>query len=109
IFGSKVRSYRDLPIRYADFSPLHRNEISGALSGLTRVRRFHQDDGHIFCRPSQIEDEIKATLNFVKITYRALNLGPYRLVLSTRPGDHFIGNVEEWDRAESALARALDH
>lgn len=109
IFASQHHSYRDLPVRYADFSPLHRNEISGALSGLTRVRRFHQDDGHIFCRPVQVEDEIKKTLDFVRVVYTALRLGvSYRLALSTRPVDHFIGTVEEWDRAEDSLRRALD-
>jgi threonyl-tRNA synthetase len=108
LFADKPRSYRDLPIRYADFSPLHRNEISGALSGLTRVRRFHQDDGHIFCRPSQIRTEISKTLDFVKLTYEVLGLGPYRLALSTRPKDHFIGTVEEWDNAEEALKKSLD-
>ncbi|KAG5973885.1 hypothetical protein E4U55_000196 [Claviceps digitariae] len=109
IFASKSHSYRDLPVRYADFSPLHRNEISGALSGLTRVRRFHQDDGHIFCRPCQVEEEIKKTLDFVKVVYTVLNLGvSYRLALSTRPSDHFIGTEEEWDRAEDRLKRALD-
>ena len=108
IFAAQHHSYRDLPIRYADFSPLHRNEISGALSGLTRVRRFHQDDGHIFCRPSQIEEEIKKTLDFVRVAYKVFKLGPYRLALSTRPADHFIGTAEDWDRAENGLKRALD-
>ncbi|KAI6783354.1 threonine--tRNA ligase-like protein [Emericellopsis cladophorae] len=109
IFASQHHSYRDLPVRYADFSPLHRNENSGSLSGLTRVRRFHQDDGHIFCRPIQVEEEIRKTLDFVKVVYTALRLGvEYRLALSTRPKDHFIGTVEEWDRAEDALRRALD-
>jgi threonyl-tRNA synthetase len=108
IFASQQRSYRDLPIRYADFSALHRNEISGALSGLTRVRRFHQDDGHIFCRPSQIREEISKSLDFVKLTYGVLGLGPYRLALSTRPKDHFIGTIEEWDNAEAALRKSLD-
>ncbi|KYK56744.1 hypothetical protein DCS_03750 [Drechmeria coniospora] len=109
IFKSKTHSYRDLPVRYADFSPLHRNEISGALSGLTRVRRFHQDDGHIFCRPSQVEEEISRTLDFVKAVYNVLQLGvSYRLALSTRPKDHYIGTAEEWDRAEDQLKRALD-
>lgn len=109
IFASKLHSYRDLPVRYADFSPLHRNEISGALSGLTRVRRFHQDDGHIFCRPSQVEDEIRQTLDFVKVVYTVLRLGvSYRLALSTRPKDHYMGTEEEWERAESALKKALD-
>ncbi|TQV96286.1 threonyl-tRNA synthetase [Cordyceps javanica] len=109
IFASKLHSYRDLPVRYADFSPLHRNEISGALSGLTRVRRFHQDDGHIFCRPSQVEEEIKKTLDFVKVVYTTLKFGvSYRLALSTRPKDHYIGTEDEWDRAEDRLRRALD-
>ncbi|KAF3764712.1 class II aaRS and biotin synthetase [Cryphonectria parasitica EP155] len=108
IFGAHRHSYRDLPIRYADFSPLHRNEISGALSGLTRVRRFHQDDGHIFCRPAQIEEEIRRTLDFVKEAYETFRLGPYRLVLSTRPDDHYIGTTDEWDQAEAALRSALD-
>ncbi|KAI0809998.1 hypothetical protein GGR55DRAFT_689205 [Xylaria sp. FL0064] len=108
IFASQRRSYRDLPVRYADFSPLHRNEISGALSGLTRVRRFHQDDGHIFCRPSQIEDEIRKTLDFVRVVYSTFRLGPYRLTLSTRPLDHYIGTPEEWGSAEAALKRALE-
>ncbi|KAL7620471.1 threonyl-tRNA synthetase [Parahypoxylon ruwenzoriense] len=108
IFASKRRSYRDLPIRYADFSPLHRNEISGALTGLTRVRRFHQDDGHIFCRPIQIEEEIRKTLDFVRIVYSTFKLGPYRLALSTRPADHYIGTLEDWENAENSLKRALD-
>ncbi|KAH7155611.1 hypothetical protein B0J13DRAFT_230001 [Dactylonectria estremocensis] len=109
IFASKRHSYRDLPIRYADFSPLHRNEVSGSLSGLTRVRRFHQDDGHIFCRPNQVEEEIKKTLDFVKVVYTVLRFGlGYRLALSTRPKDHYIGTEEEWSRAESSLKRALD-
>ncbi|KAI1765459.1 hypothetical protein GGR53DRAFT_519576 [Hypoxylon sp. FL1150] len=108
IFASQRRSYRHLPIRYADFSPLHRNEISGALSGLTRVRRFHQDDGHIFCRPIQIEEEIRKTLDFVRVVYSTFKLGTYRLALSTRPADHYIGTAEEWEGAENALKRALD-
>ena len=109
LFASETRSYRDLPIRYADFSSLHRNEISGALSGLTRVRRFHQDDGHIFCRPSQIEDEIKQTMAFIDLVYRKIfHLGLYRLVLSTRPED-YIGEISEWESAEEQLKVALDH
>ncbi|PBP19340.1 hypothetical protein BUE80_DR009949 [Diplocarpon rosae] len=108
IFASKQRSYRDLPIRYADFSPLHRNEVHGALSGLTRVRRFHQDDGHIFCRPCQIRQEISSTLDFIKMAYAVFGLGPYRLALSTRPADSFIGTTEEWDNAEAALKDSLD-
>ncbi|OBT65564.1 threonyl-tRNA synthetase [Pseudogymnoascus sp. 23342-1-I1] len=108
LFASKQRSFRDMPIRFSDFSPLHRNEISGALSGLTRVRRFHQDDGHIFCRPSQVAEEISKTLDFVQMAYETFKLGPYRLALSTRPKDNYIGTAEEWDGAESALREALD-
>ncbi|KAF2177640.1 threonyl-tRNA synthetase [Zopfia rhizophila CBS 207.26] len=109
LFKSDVKSYRDLPIRFADFSALHRNEISGALTGLTRVRRFHQDDAHIFCRPDQILEEIEQTLRFVGMVYDTFGLGPYKLLLSTRPTDHFIGTIEEWDRAEAQLATALNN
>ena len=108
LFKSQARSYRDLPIRYADFSPLHRNELSGTLSGLTRVRRFHQDDGHIFCRPSQVGEEIEKTLAFVRMVYGAFGLGPYKLVLSTRPKEKSIGQIEEWERAETQLNEALE-
>ncbi|KAL8905796.1 MAG: hypothetical protein Q9207_002409 [Kuettlingeria erythrocarpa] len=107
LFRSQKRSYKDLPIRYADFSPLHRNEVSGALGGLTRLRRFHQDDGHIFCRRSQLQNEISRTLSFVRLTYHTLNLGDYKLRLGTRP-DHFIGTVDEWETAEAHLKLALE-
>ncbi|KAM7222899.1 hypothetical protein V8F06_001797 [Rhypophila decipiens] len=107
IFAAKKHSYRELPIRYADFSPLHRNEVSGALTGLTRVRRFHQDDGHIFCRPSQIESEIRQTLDFIRVAYGVFRLGPYRLALSTRP-EQYMGSLEDWEQAEESLRRALN-
>ena len=106
LFQSQKRSYRDLPIRYADFSPLHRNEVSGSLSGLTRLRRFHQDDAHIFCRPGQVKQEIESTLEFVRMVYATFDLGSYRLVLSTRP-KNFIGKEEEWELAEAQLKAAL--
>ncbi len=108
LFQSQRRSYRDLPIRYADFSPLHRDEISGALSGLTRVRRFHQDDGHIFCRPSQVKNEISKSLDFVRLVYQTLGFEDYALVLSTRPEKDYIGTLDEWNRAEDQLKEALD-
>ena len=109
LFRSKRRTYKELPIRYAEFSPLHRNEISGALSGLTRVRRFHQDDGHIFCRPSQVMDEVVKSLQFVKLVYRALRFetSDLHFILSTRPKEGYIGAVEEWDMAEAQLKKAL--
>ena len=95
LFKSKRRTYKELPIRYAEFSPLHRNEISGALSGLTRVRRFHQDDGHIFCRPSQVMDEVVKSIKFIKLVYQALhfNVSDLRFLLSTRPKE---GYIEQW-------------
>lgn len=108
LFQSQRRSYRDLPIRYADFSPLHRNERSGALSGLTRVRRFHQDDGHIFCRPSQVKNEISKSLDFVRLVYQTLGFEDYALVLSTKPEKDYIGTDDEWNRAEDQLQEALD-
>ncbi|KAI4701402.1 hypothetical protein J4E81_003142 [Alternaria sp. BMP 2799] len=109
LFRDEIKSYRDLPVRLADFSALHRNEISGALTGLTRVRRFHQDDAHIFCRPDQILAEIEQTLKFVGMVYNTFGLGPYKLHLSTRPKDSFIGTIEEWDRAEEQLTTALNN
>ena len=108
LFKSQTHSYRELPIRYADFSPLHRNEVSGALSGLTRVRRFHQDDGHIFCRPQQIGHEIALALQFVEVAMTTFGLGPYRLVLSTRPESGFIGAMDQWDSCEAQLRDALN-
>jgi len=84
-----------------------RNENSGSLSGLTRVRRFHQDDGHIFCRPIQIAQEISSTLEFIETAYKVFHLPTPQLVLSTRP-DNYIGSLEEWDRAEAALKEVLD-
>ncbi|BFZ61839.1 hypothetical protein YB2330_002916 [Saitoella coloradoensis] len=107
IYASDDRSYRDLPIRYADFSPLHRNEASGALQGLTRVRRFHQDDAHIFCTPAQIASEIADTLRFVHAVFTVFQLPSYELFLSTRP-EKYIGELAEWEQAEGALKEALN-
>ncbi|KAJ2614736.1 hypothetical protein H4S08_001560 [Coemansia sp. RSA 1365] len=107
IFASDQRSYKDLPVRYADFSPLHRNEIAGALSGLTRVRKFHQDDGHIFCMRSQVESEIENCLRLISEMYEMFGFVSYEFTLSTRP-DKFIGDTNEWDEAEDALRDALN-
>jgi len=106
VFGSAIRSYRDLPLRLADFGVLHRNELSGALTGLTRVRRFQQDDAHIYCREDQIESEVVAALNFMKDVYDIFGMS-YKLELSTRP-KKALGDIELWDRAEAALAKAMD-
>ncbi|KAF0853135.1 mitochondrial threonyl-tRNA synthetase (ThrRS) [Andalucia godoyi] len=110
IFASHSRSYRDLPMRLADFSPLHRNEPSGSLSGLTRVRRFHQDDAHIFCRPDQISSEIQSCLEFVLSVYLRLGFNVDRDItfrLSTRP-EKFVGDSALWDTAESTLQGVLE-
>merc|ERR1712003_476666 len=106
MFASSIRSYRDLPIRYGDFGVLHRNELSGALTGLTRVRRFQQDDGHIFCREDQIEQEVLGALEFMKSVYTTFGMS-YKLELSTRPAKA-LGAVELWERAEAALAKAMN-
>ncbi|KAI1301536.1 Threonine--tRNA ligase 1, cytoplasmic [Halotydeus destructor] len=106
IFDSTNRSWRDLPIRFADFGVLHRNELSGALSGLTRVRRFQQDDAHIFCTPEQIKHEVTKALHFMQTVYGLFNF-TFDLCLSTRP-EKFLGEVEDWNKAESALAEAMD-
>lgn len=98
-------SYRDLPMRLADFSPLHRNEATGALGGLTRLRRFAQDDAHIFCAPEQVEAEVAGCLDFVAAVYGVFGFR-FRAVLSTRP-PVFVGAAEGWARAEAALARSL--
>jgi threonyl-tRNA synthetase len=106
IFDHEIRSYRDLPLRLAEFGVLHRNEISGALSGLTRVRRFVQDDAHLFCTMDQIEEEVLGCLDFLDYIYKIFGFS-FELQLSTRPEER-LGSEEEWDKAEDALAKALD-
>lgn len=106
IFNSHLHSYRDLPLRLAEFGSCHRNEPSGALHGLMRVRGFTQDDAHIFCTEEQVESEVA---DFIKMLYKAYEDFGFKDVLvklSTRP-EKRIGSDEEWDRAESALANAL--
>ncbi|KAI9750076.1 MAG: hypothetical protein M1815_002037 [Lichina confinis] len=107
LYQSRVRGYRELPIRYTDFGTLHRNERSGTLSGLTRARRFHQDDGHIFCMPSQVAQEISSILEFVAMVYSTFRLPSFKLVLSTKPQQNFIGLDADWEMAEAALKEAL--
>jgi threonyl-tRNA synthetase len=106
IYSSKKRSYRDLPLRIADFGRLHRYERSGVTGGLTRVRSFSQDDAHIFCAPEQIEAEISSLIKMLREVYRTFKFGDMQVKLSTRPKD-FIGDVVVWDRAEAALGQAL--
>ncbi|XP_008290921.1 threonine--tRNA ligase, cytoplasmic [Stegastes partitus] len=105
MFEQRVRSYKELPLRWADFGALHRNELSGALGGLTRVRRFCQDDAHIFCTPEQLEEEIVSCLDFVRSVYRVFGFS-FHCLLSTRPTP-CLGEAEQWDDAEQQLERGL--
>lgn len=106
IFGSRERSYRELPIRMADFGVLHRNEASGALTGLTRVRRFQQDDAHVFCTVDQIESEVGQLFDFLQHVYGLFGFS-FELELSTRPPKR-MGDEKQWDQAEAMLTAALD-
>ncbi|KAM5207328.1 threonine--tRNA ligase 2, cytoplasmic [Hipposideros larvatus] len=105
MFAHRPRSWREMPIRFADFGVLHRNELSGTLSGLTRVRRFQQDDAHIFCTVEQIEEEIKGCLQFLQCVYSTFGFS-FQLNLSTRP-KNFLGEIEMWDEAERQLQNSL--
>lgn len=105
VYKSELRSYRQLPIRYADFGVLHRNELKGALSGLTRVRKFSQDDAHIFCLPEQIEVELENCLNFLVEVYSKFGF-EYSVELSTKP-DNYIGSDDLWEKAENILHNLL--
>jgi threonyl-tRNA synthetase len=106
MYANEVRSYRDLPIRFHEQTPLHRNEASGVLSGLTRVRQFSQDDGHCFVMESQIGEEVEHLLRLVQRVYGDFGLQP-EMKLSTRPAE-FMGAIEQWDHAERELRHALD-
>lgn len=107
MFKHRSRSYKELPIRYADFGILHRNELSGALTGLTRVRRFVQDDAHIFARPDQIKSEVKSFLEFMQSIYGIFGF-KFSLDLSTRNPNKFMGSIEEWESAESQMQSILE-
>ncbi|CAJ1363787.1 unnamed protein product [Effrenium voratum] len=106
MFDSRPRSYRELPLRMADFGVLHRNELSGTLSGLTRVRRFQQDDAHIFCREDQIKQEVTGALAFIFNIYELFGF-EFSLALSTRP-KKAMGSEALWSRAEEQLQQALE-
>lgn len=105
MFAHRPRSWREMPLRFADFGVLHRNELSGTLSGLTRVRRFQQDDAHIFCTLEQIEGEIKGCLQFLQCVYSTFGF-TFQLNLSTRP-DSFLGEASVWAEAEKQLQNSL--
>ncbi|XP_069334934.1 threonine--tRNA ligase, mitochondrial isoform X3 [Eulemur rufifrons] len=106
MFAHRPRSWRELPLRLADFGALHRAEASGGLGGLTRLRCFQQDDAHIFCAPDQLEAEIRSCLDFLRSVYAILGFS-FHLALSTRPSG-FLGDPCLWDQAEQVLQRALE-
>ncbi len=107
IYKSKIRSYRDLPLRYFELGTVHRHEKSGELHGLLRVRGFTQDDAHILCTPDQLNGEIKGILNFVQDVMKIFEF-PFELEISTRPQEGTIGSDEDWERATRALQEALE-
>jgi threonyl-tRNA synthetase len=106
LFGSRPRSYKELPLRYAEAASLHRDELPGALHGLLRVRIVTQDDAHIFCTEEQIQEEIAGCVDFARYTYELFDMSA-SAELSTRP-DNKLGTDEQWDRNEAALERALE-
>ena len=106
LFGSQLRSYRELPVRYAEAAPLHRNELAGALHGLTRVRYVTQDDAHIFCSQEQVDAELDGCLEYLRFLYGLFGIEP-RAELSTRP-DNKLGTDDEWDFTEGKLVEALE-
>ncbi|MFN4883602.1 MAG: threonine--tRNA ligase [Burkholderiales bacterium] len=108
VFNSGLRSYRDLPLRYGEFGSCHRNESSGSLHGLLRVRGFTQDDGHIFCTEDQIQSEVDAFTRKLLAVYRDFGFESVIYRLSTRPVNR-VGSDESWDKAERALAEALNN
>jgi threonyl-tRNA synthetase len=107
LFGTGKRSYRELPIRWAEFSRLHRNERSGTLNGITRVRSFAQDDAHIYCEPEQVQDEINAFFDMTAEVYQKLGLEGLEMAVSTR-GEQFLGELADWDLAEQTLIEAVE-
>jgi threonyl-tRNA synthetase len=108
MFGAEKHSYRDLPLRIADFGRLHRFEKSGALHGLTRVRSMAQDDAHIFCREDQVQAEIESFITMLNEVYTTLGLREYTVLIATRP-EKRMGSDEDWDKAEQSLIRALEN
>jgi threonyl-tRNA synthetase len=107
MFAADLKSYRDLPLRMADFGRLHRYERSGVTHGLSRVRTFSQDDAHIFCTPEQMPAEIDGFFDLLDEVYTALGLDKVAIRLATRPKEGFLGSVEDWERAEQTLAESV--
>ncbi|MDC1117153.1 threonine--tRNA ligase, partial [Luminiphilus sp.] len=107
VFNQGLKSYRDLPLRLAEFGSCHRNEPSGSLHGIMRVRGFTQDDAHIFCTDEQIQPEVSQFIDMLHEVYADFGFSEVIYRLSTRPSER-VGTDEDWDRAEAALAEALD-
>ena len=107
VFNQGLKSYKDLPLKYAEFGVVHRNEPSGTLHGLLRIRAFTQDDAHIFCTSDQIEHEISLLINDIKSIYERFGFNDLKIELSTRP-EKRVGSEEIWDKAESSLKKALE-
>lgn len=107
VFNQGLKSYKDLPLKYAEFGVVHRNEPSGTLHGLLRIRAFTQDDAHIFCTTDQIEHEISLLINDIKTIYNKFGFNDLKIELSTRP-EKRVGSEEIWDKAEDSLKKALD-
>jgi threonyl-tRNA synthetase len=107
LYGTAKRSYRELPIRWAEFTRLHRNERSGTLNGITRVRTFAQDDAHIYCEPDQVPDEIDRFFQMTAEVYQKLGVDGIEMAVSTRP-EKFLGDPADWDVAERALISAVE-
>ena len=109
IFRSEPRSYRDLPVRMAEFGTVYRWEQSGELNGMTRVRGFTQDDAHLFIREEQLQEEVKGCLELVKLVFSVLGMDDYRVRVSLRDpdSDKYVGKAEAWDKAETALREAV--
>ena len=111
IFRSSPRSYRDLPLRFAEFGTVYRYEQSGELHGLTRVRGFTQDDAHLFCRPDQLQEEFEKVIDLILYVFKTLNLTEYMAQISLRDPENkskYIGSDENWDKAERAIIEAAD-
>ena len=111
IYKAQPRSYRDLPVRLAEFGTVYRHEQSGELNGMLRVRGLTQDDAHLFCTPEQVEEEFRATLELVRFVLKSVGLEDYRVQLSLRDpkSDKYVGSDENWAKAESALRNVLEH
>ena len=107
IYQTRIRSYRDLPLRWAEIGTVYRYERSGVLHGLLRVRGFSQDDAHIFCRPDQITEEVLGVLDLTVLFLKTFGFDEFEIYLSTRP-EKFVGHEEVWDKATDALREALD-